>query len=361
MKTRFFSARLLAAVLIAWAVIIVPSTAPAQTAKPTATAKPQPMAADKTAAEPGDEFPRPPKPAKQYTIGVLLPHLSSAHFVGQAYGYIDEAQKLGVKVIMFEAGGYEHLDRQIAQIEDLIAQKVNAIVMGAVSGPGTVGAVDRAAAAGIPVITCNSTSDSKYVVSRIRSDDDTIGQMQADIMGQALRGRGNVVMLPGPAGTSWAENRAAAFKKRLGKKFPNVKVIGMQYSLSSPVDGLRIMEDFLQTYPKIDGVYNGADTMAIGSAQAVLASGNAGKIAITTTDFQPDTEKFLRSGVITAAVIQQTVVIGRWGIRAAVNYLEKRPVPANISVPLLQATKDDVGKIDMRGVRAPDGWKPPTR
>src|SRR5208337_5317580 len=108
MKTRFFSARLLAAVLIAWAVIIVPSTAPAQTAKPTATAKPHPMAADKTAAEPGDEFPRPPKPAKQYTIGVLLPHLSSAHFVGQAYGYIDEAQKLGVKVILFEAGGYEH-------------------------------------------------------------------------------------------------------------------------------------------------------------------------------------------------------------------------------------------------------------
>jgi ribose transport system substrate-binding protein len=233
--------------------------------------------------------------------------------------------------------------------------------MGAVSGPGTVGAVDNAFAAGVPVITCNSTSNSTHVVSRIRSDDDTIGQMQADLMGQALKGKGNIVMLPGPAGTSWAENRAAAFKKQLGQKFPNIKIIGMQYSLSSPVDGLRIMEDFLQTYPNINGVYNGADTMAIGSAQAVLASGNAGKIAVTTTDFQSDTEKFLRSGVITAAVIQQTVVIGRWGIRAAVNYLEKRPVPANISVPLLQATKGTVNSIDMRGVRAPDGWKPPTR
>jgi ABC-type sugar transport system substrate-binding protein len=359
MKIRFFSAHLVVAIVIVWAVI-ASSAALAQTAKPQAIAKPT-TAASKTVAEPGDEYPRPPKPAKPYTIGVLLPHLSSAHFVGQAYGYIDEAQKLGVKVILFEAGGYEHLDRQIAQIEDLIAQKVNAIVMGAVSGPGTVGAVDHAASVGIPVITCNSTSDSKYVVSRIRSDDDTIGQMQAELMNKYLQGKGNVVMLPGPAGTSWAENRAAAFKKRLAEKFPNVKVIGMQYSLSSPVDGLRIMEDFLQTYPKINGVYNGADTMAIGSAQAVLASGNAGKIVITTTDFQQDTEKFLRDGVITAAVIQQTVVIGRWGIRAAVNYLEKRPVPANISVPLLQATKDDVGKIDMRGIRAPDGWKPPTR
>jgi ABC-type sugar transport system substrate-binding protein len=211
------------------------------------------------------------------------------------------------------------------------------------------------------VITCNSTSDSKHVVSRIRSDDDTIGQMQADVMGQTLKGKGNVVMLPGPAGTSWAENRGAAFRKRLAEKFPGVKVIGMQYAMSTPVEGLRIMEDFLQTYPKIDGVYNGADTTAIGSAQAVLASGNAGKIAITTTDFQRDTENFMREGVVTAAVVQQTVVIGRWGIRAAVNYLEKRPVAANMTVPLLLATRDQLGKLDMRGIRAPDGWKPPSR
>jgi ABC-type sugar transport system substrate-binding protein len=362
MKNYFFSARRFAAVMLVWSIIImVCSVALAQTAKPRTAPKPQPAAPAAKPMEPGDDYPRPPKPTRQYTIGVLLPHLASAHFVGQAYGYINEAQELGVKVILFEAGGYDHLDRQIAQIEDLAAQKVDAIVMGAVSGPGTVGAVDHASLAGIPVFTCNSTSDSQYVVSRIRSDDDTIGQMQADVMGRVLKGRGNVVMLPGPAGTSWAENRAAAFKRRLAEKFPGVKVIGMQYAMSTPVEGLRIMEDFLQTYPRIDGVYNGADTTAIGSAQAVLASGNAGKIAITTTDFQRDTENFLRSGVITAAVIQQTVVIGRWGIRAAVNYLEKRPVPPNMTVPLLLATKDDIEKLDMRGIRAPEGWKPPSR
>lgn len=360
MRNRFVS-RLSATILIAWSVILVflASTA-AQTTKP-ATSQPAQKVQLSNAAVSKDEYPRPPKPSKQYTIGVLLPQLVDPHFVFEAYGCVDEAQKLGVKVVMLEAGGYQHLDRQVSQVEDLIAMKVDAIFMSAVSGPGTVGAVERAVAAGIPVITGNSTSDTDKVSTWVRSDDVVIGQMQADAMAQFLKGKGNVVMLRGPAGTSWAENRGNAFKKRLAEEYPGLKVIGEQYLLSSPVDGMRVMEDFLQTYPKIDGVYNGSDAMADGAAQAVVASGNSGKIVITTTDFQPDTERFLRQGTISAAVIQQAVLIGRIGIRATVNILEKRPVPKTILVPLILATKENVANIDLSGVRAPLGWKPPNR
>src|SRR5215813_13546460 len=85
------------------------------------------------------DFPRPAKPSKAYRIGVSIPHLANPHYVGQAYGYIDEAQNLGAQVTLLEAGGYEHLDKQVSQIEDLIASKVDAIIIAAVSGPGTVG------------------------------------------------------------------------------------------------------------------------------------------------------------------------------------------------------------------------------
>jgi len=324
-------------------------------------AVPAQKAAAVAAAEPGDDYPRPPRPSRAYSIGVVLPHLSNPHFVGQAYGYIDEAQKLGARVTLLEAGGYQYLDRQISQIEDLIASKVDLIILVATSGAGTVGAVEHAVASGIPVINCNVMTASDKVVARIRSDDQVIGQMQADFMGQALRGKGSVVMLRGAPGTTWAEDRGNSFKKRLAEKFPAVKVAGEQYSQSTPADGLKLMEDFMQTYPQIDGVYNGADTTAIGASQAVLAAGRQGRITITTTDFQADTEKFMREGVLSAAVVQQTVVIGRWGMRAAINHLEKRKVPSNLWTPLLLVSRDNVGSIDMRGVRAPEGWKPPAR
>jgi ABC-type sugar transport system substrate-binding protein len=307
------------------------------------------------------EYARPAKPSKAYRIGVSIPHLANPHYVGQAYGYIDEAQSLGAQVTLLEAGGYEHLDKQVSQVEDLIASKVDAIIIAAVSGPGTVGAVEAAAAAGIPVINVNVMTDSDKVVTRIRSDDDVIGRMQADFMGERLKGTGNVVMLRGAPGTSWAEIRGNAFRKQLAAKYPNVKVLGEQYSQSTPVDGLRLMEDFLQTFPQINGVYNGADSTAVGAAQAVKGSGKAGSIVMTATDFQLDTEKFIREGVISASVLQQPVTMGRWGVRAAIAYLEKKRVPPVMFTGLMTATKENLNSLDLSAVRAPAGWTPPAR
>ena len=312
-------------------------------------------------AEPVTEYARPAKPSKQYRIGISIPHLANPHYVGQAYGYIDEAQQLGAQVTLLEAGGYEHLDKQISQVEDLIASKVDAIILAAISGPGTVAVVEQAAAAGIPVINVNVMTDSDKVVTRIRSDDDVIGRMQADFMGERLKNGGNVVMLRGAPGTSWAEIRGNAFRKQLADKYPSVKVLGEQYSQSTPADGLRLMEDFLQTYPQISGVYNGADSTAVGAAQAVKSAGKAGSIVMTATDFQIDTEKFIRDGVISASVLQQPVTMGRWGVRAAVSYLEKKSVPPVMFTGLMPATKDNLDKLDLTTVRAPAGWTPPVR
>jgi len=311
-------------------------------------------------ASPAD-YPRPPKPAKQYTIGVLLPQMSNPHFIGQAYGYVDEAQKLGAKVILYDAGGYQYIDKQLSQMEDLIASKVDAVDLVAINGAGTISSVDSAVRHGIPVINCNVMTDSPQVVTRVRSDDTVIGKMQADYMAKALHGKGNVVMLRGPAGTSWAQIRGDSFRKRLAEIAPGIKILGEQYSQSTPQDGLRLMEDFLQTFPQIDGVYNGADMTAVGAAQAVLAAGKAGKIVITATDFQSDSEKFMREGVMSANVVQQSVSIGRWCIRATVNHLEGRPVPKELWTPLLLITKDNLDKTDFSVVRAPAGWKPPAR
>jgi len=332
---------------------------PSQDVAPAATSAPSNEAAARAAAV--TDYPRPARPSRSYRIGVAIPHLSNPHYVGQAYGYIDEAQNLGAQVTLLEAGGYQYLDKQVAQVEDLIASKVDAIILAAISGPGTVSAVEEAVAAGIPVINVNVMTDSDRVVSRIRSDDDVIGRMQADFMGDRLKGAGNIVMLRGAPGTSWAEIRGNSFKKRMAEKYPNVKILGEQYSQSTPADGLRLMEDFLQTFPQITAVYNGADSTAVGAAQAIASAGKAGSIVITATDFQPDTEKFIREGVITASVLQQTVTMGRWGVRAAISHLEKKQVPPVLFTGLVLATKENVGDLDLSTVRAPDGWKPPAR
>ena len=84
----------------------------------------------------------------------------------------------------------------------------------------------------------------------------------------------------------------------------------------------------------------------------------SGKVMIVTADFQPDTERLVREGVVTQAVVQQPVTMGRWAVRAAINILEKRQVPKLLYTPILSVTKENIASVDLSTVRAPAGWKP---
>lgn len=309
------------------------------------------------APSPDAPYPRPARPAKAYRLGALIPQLANPHFIGMAYGIQEEARALGGSVILNDAGGYQFLDKQIAQMEDLIANRVDAILLVAVSGPGTVPVVEKAYAAHIPVININVMTDSPHVVTRIRSDDKSLGRKEGELLAKALGGKGSVVMLKGPAGASPFELRSAGFKEYL-KANTSIKILGEQNSVNTPDQGLKLMEDFMQTFPQIDGVMCSADFLAIGAAQAIRAAGKGGKVKVVTVDLQPDAEKLLRGGLLTGAIVQTAQIMGRWGVRAAINALGGRPVPPQLFTPIFVVTKENVDQVDFTLERGPVGWKP---
>ncbi len=302
-------------------------------------------------------YPRPDRPAKAYRLGALISQLANPHFIGMAYGIEEEARALGASVILHDAGGYQFLDKQIAQMEDLLANKVDAILLVAVSGPGTVPVVEKAYATRIPVININVMTNSLRVAIRIRSDDKFLGRKEGELMAQALGSRGNVVMLKAAAGASPFELRSAGFKEYIAAN-TSIKILGEQNSVNTPDQGLKLMEDFMQTFPQIDGVMCAADFLAIGAAQAIRAAGRGGKIKIVTVDLQPDAEKLLREGLIYGAIVQTAQIMGRWGVRAAINALSGRQVPPQLYTPIFVVTKQNVDEVDFTLERGPVGWKP---
>ncbi len=302
---------------------------------------------------------RPPRAAKAYRIGVLEPNMSIPHFVAQAYGFVDEAEKLGVKVIMYDAGEHKNVARQISQMEDLIANKVDAIIIVPGTSATAVAQIDQAIAAGIPVVNVNIMSDNPKVLGRIRSDDYELGWLQGEYMVRALKGQGNVVMMSGVSGNSAFINRAKGFQEYVSKH-PGIKILSEQWTPNATDRGLRLMEDWSQTFPKIDGVFTGADRLAIGAAQALLAQGKKpGQVVLTTVDYNDDTERFVREGWISATMAQTPVLMGRWGMRVALLALEKKPIPEKLLTPTYVITKDTADKVDITGIRQPKGWRPP--
>ncbi len=303
----------------------------------------------------------PPKPDKSYTIGVLEPNMSIPHFVAQAYGFVDEATKMGMKVILYDAGEHKNVAKQVSQMEDLIANKVDVIAFVPGTGVTALAQIDQALAAGIPVVNVNIMSDHPKVLGRIRSDDYEMGRLQGEFIAKKLNGKGNVVMMSGVSGNGAFINRAKGFQDYVAK-FPDIKILSEQWTPNGTDRGVKLMEDWSQTFPKIDAVFTSADRLAIGAAQVARAQGKKpGDIVITTVDYNDDTERFVREGWITAAMAQSPVTMGRYGVWAAVRAINKEAVPTDVITPTIVITKDNADTVDISAVRQPKGWKPPLR
>lgn len=303
----------------------------------------------------------PPKPDKSYTIGVLEPNMSIPHFVAQAYGFVDEATKMGMKVILYDAGEHKNVAKQVSQMEDLIANKVDVIAFVPGTNVTALAQIDQALAAGIPVVNVNIMSDHPKVLGRIRSDDYEMGRLQGEFIAKKLNGKGNVVMMSGVSGNGAFINRAKGFQDYIAK-FPDIKILSEQWTPNGTDRGVKLMEDWSQAFPKIDAVFTSADRLAIGAAQVARAQGKKpGEIVITTVDYNDDTERFVREGWITAAMAQSPVIMGRYGVWAAIRAINKEPVPMDVITPTLVITKDNADTVDISAVRQPKGWKPPLR
>jgi len=163
-----------------------------------------------------------PKPKKSYVIGACVPMMGAPFWRNAAYGIFKEAEKLGVKLLFYDAGGYQYLEKQVKQVEDLIVRKVDAIVICPCSSKGTIEVLERAISKGIIVVNTVSWTYSEKIHSAVLDDDYKIGQLQAEHAGTKLNGKGKGVMLCGPAGSDWAMNRVSGFKETIAKKYPGL-------------------------------------------------------------------------------------------------------------------------------------------
>jgi len=308
------------------------------------------------------ELPRPPKPDKKYKIGVLVPMLANPHFVAQSYGYYDEAEKLGAEVVLFDCGGYAYLDKQVQQMEDLMAMPVDAIVLVAADPDGTIPVVNKAVELGIPVINVNVMTNNEKVVTRIRSDDEEIGRLEAKYHAEKLNGKGNILMINGIPGTSWAIGRSKGYKDYVKENCPEINILDERWCDNDPAASLKEMDDALQVYDSIDAVYTPGEIFAKGVIQALESAGKTGEIIVTAVDPSPDGIAAMEEARIDAMVVQSSVGLGRWGIRAAVMVLEGKAdeMVSRYWTPLNVVTKDDIDTFDfVDKSMPPEGWKLP--
>jgi ABC-type sugar transport system substrate-binding protein len=168
-------------------------------------------------------------------IAVMLPAAGDPYFKLKSFGYVDEGEKLGYDVTIYDAGGYGNLSRQVSQIEDVIQRSVDAIVLVPASSDGTVPVVEKAVDNGIPVINDGIATNTPKVTGFVGEDSYVMGEMLGVHIAEALGGKGNVAMLSGPAGLDLTNSRVGGFKDYIAL-FPEIQVVAEKFTSTSSAE-----------------------------------------------------------------------------------------------------------------------------
>ncbi|MDQ7026111.1 MAG: substrate-binding domain-containing protein, partial [Anaerolineae bacterium] len=141
------------------------------------------------------------------TIGLSVSTLNNPFFVTLVEGAQAAADAAGAELIVLDA--QNDSATEAANIDDLIAQGVDAILINPTDSDAIVPSILAANDEGIPVFTVDRGAAGGDVVSHVASDNVAGGILAAEFLCDALGGEGAVVELEGIAGTSAARDRGA--------------------------------------------------------------------------------------------------------------------------------------------------------
>lgn len=266
--------------------------------------------------------------AAQKTVGLVVSTLNNPFFVTLKDGAVGEAKKAGINLIVLDS--QNDPAKEIANVEDLLSKGVAAILINPTDSDAVGNAIKMANRAKIPVITLDRGANAGTVVSHIASDNVAGGKMAGKFIADKLGKKGNVVELEGIPGTSAARDRGKGFNEAL--KGSAVKVVARQAADFDRTKGLNVMENILQSQPKIDAVFAHNDEMALGALRAVQAAKK--NIMVVGFDATDDAVKAVKDGKMSATVAQQPAFIGAKGVETAKAVLEGKKVQAYVPVGL---------------------------
>src|SRR5262245_29424612 len=144
--------------------------------------------------------------SKPWRLCASIPHLKDDYWLAVNFALIQEARRLGVRLNLFEAGGYEHLEVQRRQIADCVDGGANGLIVGAISADGLNDLIRSYADRGIPVIDLINGVSSKAIAARAAADFYDMGYAAGQFLKTSTRGRGRPVRIawfPGPLGAGW--------------------------------------------------------------------------------------------------------------------------------------------------------------
>ena len=221
-------------------------------------------------------------------FGLSSAGLSYPFAAAIAQGFQQQAARAGVEAIVLDAQG--KVQKQANDLDDLLSERVDGIVLMPLDSVIAQSWVDRAAAAGIPVVAVGSQVGDPNTrplhevypkLAALVTQDEVVAGQEAGRLALTLLPRdraARIAIIEGAPGFPEVLQRAAGFKQALDAAHATYRIVASQPGNWTADDADAACQNILAAHPDIDLFFNEADDMAVGCAHAARSAGSAARL-----------------------------------------------------------------------------------
>jgi ribose transport system substrate-binding protein len=255
-------------------------------------------------------------------IGVTVYDMTS--FITQGKEGMDAyAKARNASLTWLNAAG--DVNTQANQMDQLINAGVDAIVIAPVQANSLSPQIASAKAKGIPVIAVNtSLQDTSSLAATVLPDDVAAGAQEMQQMADKLGGKGNIVVLQGPLGSSPELDRTKGIMQTLAK-YPGIKVLAKDTANWNRDEAVNKSKNWLSSFgTQINGIVAENDDMGLGAVRALKEAGKS--VPVVGIDGIQDGLSAVKSGDFIGSSLQHGRVEMGAGLAVAVRVAKKESV-----------------------------------
>ncbi len=250
---------------------------------------------------------------RELTIGIVTLQMRAPYFIGMVRAIEAAAAEYGnIRTIVVDAEG--DVAAVDAAIEDLIAQRVDGLIMNISPIETLPGPMEAINEAGIPVVLVNRRFLGTGYDSWVGVDNLNTGAGVGEVIVDTMRGRGNLLMIRGgPEDNKIGNARRDGVLSQVEPTDIEV-IFAPEFGGWTEDGGFSLMEDMLAKHPNIDAVFAENDSMALGALKAIQDAGRADEIKIFGFDGQRAALKLISEGTnFIATGLNSPTLIGPMG------------------------------------------------
>jgi len=232
-----------------------------------------------------------------------------------AQASIREEDNLSVYYCDWDAG------KEIQLVEDICANKVDAIMLDPADPDAILPALQTAKDAGIPVISYDcSTNYPDYLAVQIASDDQEAGYLIAKELFEELGGEG-VIQSYVTNTTKNSQNRLIGLEKAL-EEYPNIKWEYNCMEKFDPESAIKVFESMLLSHPDTDAFFCANENIVQAAATVLEANGLIGDVLLGNVGAGTVIKDYLNEGKIYCSYDSQPYVMGQMTVEICYDILD---------------------------------------